>query len=147
MGEFDPRFDPAYQPGFDPSKHTPAAMPAPDNADVGVAPAEAPAETITIAPAAPVAPNPAPGAPRRNPLLVILWTLSALFVASGFYGFRLIGDRVTALGSTGGFGGADYYLLQSYVILAPLLIVLGLATAVGTLFLLAARWKRSARTS
>jgi hypothetical protein len=131
MSDIDPRFNPAYQPGFDPSKHV-AAPPAP------VAPAiveePVPVERFETVPE--VTP-----ARRRNPLLVTLWVLSALLVASGVYGLQLIGDRVAVLGSTGGFGGADYYLLQSYVILAPLLIGLGIATALGTLFVLAVRWK------
>jgi hypothetical protein len=138
VSDFDPRFDPAYQPGFDPAKHTTAPPPPVDKPDVGAPQEETVAEPVTpLAAAVPAAPTRA----RRNPILIALWVLSALFVASGFYGLRLIGDRVAALGSTGGFGGADYYLLQSYVVLAPLLIVLGLATAVGTLFLLAVRQK------
>ncbi len=141
MSDFDPRFDPAYQPGFDPSKRT--AHTASEPTPASLPPAEAPSAVEMAAPVAtaPALPPAAVIGRRRNPLLVALWVLSALFVASGVYGLRLIGDRVAALGNNGGFGGADYYLLQSYTILAPLLIVLGLATAVGTLFVLAVRWK------
>jgi hypothetical protein len=135
MSEIDPRFNPAYQPGFDPSKHSPVAA---------MAPAAVP--LVEDEPVSVDQPDPAPAAitavRRRNPVLIALWVLSALFVASGIYGLQLIGDRVAVLGDNGGFGGADYYLLQSYVILAPLLIALGLATAVGTLFVFAVRWRK-----
>ena len=150
--DFDPRFDPAFQPGYDPSKHKPAAASRagsgrptasttqPDRQvqqpDTYVAP---PVSSSDSPPQPESAAQDDIGPRRRNPLLVTLWVLSALFVASGVYGLRLISDRVTSLGDSGGFGGADYYLLQSYTVLAPLLIVLGLATAVGTIFVLAVR--------
>jgi hypothetical protein len=135
MSDIDPRFNPAYQPGFDPSKHSPEPTATVPVVDDEPAPIEQPAASVAVAPAR------ATLSRRRNPVLVALWVLSALFVASGVYGLQLIGDRVAALGKSGGFGGADYYLLQSYTILAPLLIGLGLATALGTLFVLAVRWK------
>ena len=138
--EFDPRFDPAFQPGYDPKKTQRVTR------SVTPAEPEEPVGEVYVAP--PISELPAPSAPRQtltlrntNPLLITLWVLSAVFVATGIYALRLIGDRVTQLGASGGFGGADYYLLQAYTIGAPLLIVLGLATATGTIFLLAARWK------
>ncbi len=164
--DFDPRFDPAFQPGYDPSKHapeTPARAEAPTRQtkkpdhqaqqqdEYAPPPPSGSARHPVSAPGSPSVSQPsrveqpAPVttgvtvAPRRNPLIITLWILSALLVASGVYGLRLISDRVTSLGDSGGFGGADYYLLQSYTVLAPLLIVLGLATAVGTIFVLAVR--------
>ncbi|MES2169990.1 MAG: hypothetical protein V4479_04620 [Actinomycetota bacterium] len=139
MSDFDPRFDPAYQPGFDPAKQQPLPSAPRPRTELPVVEERPVAEQ----PVSPVLNHePAVAAPHhRNPLLVTLWVLSALFVVSGVYGLQLIGDRVSVLANTGQFGGADYYLLQSGIILAPMLIVLGLATAVGTLFVLAARWK------
>jgi hypothetical protein len=58
---------------------------------------------------------------------------------------RFISDRLDTLNTSGGGGSSDYYLLQAYTTGAPMLIVLGLATATGTLFLFAARAQRSGR--
>ncbi len=151
--EFDPRFDPAFQPGFDPEQHParrrpprPAQNPVASTAPQGDLPepivvpdveATMPEETGSGGVAGVGASD--GGSARPEPLLVALWIVSAVFVAAGIYGLRLIGDRVSSLTSSGGFGGADYYLLQAYTFGAPMLIVLGLATATGTLFLLAAR--------
>jgi hypothetical protein len=142
--DFDPRFDPAFQPGYDPSKHAPAAQHRPkeprrqvQQQDEYIPP---PAEEPARSPIASFAEKP-PVRRAVNPLVVLLWALSALFVVVGVYGLQLIGERVTALGANGSFGSADYYLLQAYTFGAPLLIVLGLATATGTVFLLAARWR------
>ena len=152
--DFDPRFDPAFQPGFDPDRHPTVARsrgtaPSPSSSaqrfPVGLPPEGELPEPIRV-------PDVSEGASaqedaltpsRPEPLLVALWIVSAVFVAAGIYGLRLIGDRVSSLTSSGGFGGADYYLLQAYTFGAPMLIVLGLATATGTLFLLAARRLRT----
>lgn len=149
---FDPRFDAAFQPGYDPTKHAASAVTVtahepvhlPQPAALGVESAAGPAEVLPV----PV-PVPAEGAAiesatsaqpkRRNPLLVSLWIISAVLVAIGAYGLRLIADRVNSLGTSGGFGEADYYLMQAYTVLSPLLITLGIATAIGTVFLLATR--------
>ena len=141
---FDPRFDPAFQPGYDPKKAPRAARGA-DSAEQAEQ-SDEPVTEVYLAPpmepgAAPVARAQTLSLRNSNPLLIALWVISVVFIATGIYALRLIGDRVTQLGANGGFGGADYYLLQAYTIGAPLLIVLGLATATGTIFLLAARWK------
>ena len=160
--DFDPRFDPAFQPGFDPGRHpaerrvrsgsasasgsTSASGSAPDERSASAAqrivppPSELP-EPISVPDHADqaVVDDDDVASSRPEPMLVALWIVSAVFVAAGIYGLRLIGDRVSSLTSSGGFGGADYYLLQAYTFGAPMLIVLGLATATGTLFLLAAR--------
>jgi hypothetical protein len=164
--QFDPRFDPAFQPGYDPQR-TPAAgslRRSPERQSQQQADAYAPSQiqpppqgtadpgAVTViggvsASGPAVTSNSTTDQPSRrrvsNPLTIALWVLSAVFIAAGISGLRLIGDRVTQLGANGGFGGADYYLLQSYTVGAPMLIVLGLATATGTLFLYAARWKKS----
>jgi hypothetical protein len=145
--DFDPRFDPAFQPGYDPSKHAPVAPRRPKEPRRQVQQQdeyEPPTPDRTPPAPIPVADDVPAVRHAANPLLVVLWVLSAVFFAVGIYGLQLIGDRVTELGSTGGFGTADYYLLQAYITGAPMLIVLGLATATGTVFLLAARWKRPA---
>ena len=168
--EFDPRFDPAFQPGFDPARHVARApapgrssqkQQAPQNAQAAQSPltdAATPAvptptpRVVAVDPltpaqpasaAEPIAPAEVYAAVRRvDPYLVALWVISAVLVGAGIYSLRLIGDRITALTSSGDFGGPGYYLLQAFTIGAPMLIVLGLATAVGTVFLLAARSRR-----
>jgi hypothetical protein len=145
--DFDPRFDPAFQPGYDPSKHAPAAPRRPKEPRRQVQQQDEYIPPPTDEPVRPAITSLHDGPPVRrvvNPLVIVLWALSALFVVMGIYGLQLIGERVTALGANGSFGSADYYLLQAYTFGAPLLIVLGLATATGTVFLLAARWKHSA---
>jgi hypothetical protein len=136
---FDPRFDPAFQPGFDPDRHASGTA-------VPVAPLTAAAPEVAVlepptavADTAALSVSPAPVS-RRNPLLIVLWVASAVLVAAGVYVLRLVADRVDALGTSGGFGAADYYLMQAYTALGPLLITLGIATAIGTVFMLAVRW-------
>ncbi|MET4780398.1 hypothetical protein [Glaciihabitans sp. UYNi722] len=79
---------------------------------------------------------------RVNPFLIAIWVLSALFIVAGLSLLRYMGERLDALNSTGGGSSADYYVLNSYATGAPLLVVLGLATATGSLFLLARRRPR-----
>ncbi|MBK4348439.1 hypothetical protein [Lacisediminihabitans changchengi] len=153
--EFDPRFDPAFQPGFDPARHEPRSATSPR--------AQSQQQTDAYQPAAPTTPphvvavdplTPAQRAPsadtgalteasevvrRVDPYLVVLWVISAVLIGGGIYSLRLIGDRITALSASGDFGGPGYYLLQAFTIGAPMLVVLGIATAVGTVFLVAAR--------
>lgn len=152
---FDPRFDPAFQPGFDPSRHpsgmkdvttrVPTASPTSPEVEPGAAAfVSAPSVSAPSGAAAEMSAVPADlpaRARRRNPLIILLWIMSVVLVASGVYGLRLVADRVKDLGSSGGFGEADYYLMQAYTVLAPLLIALGIATAIGTIFLLATRFQ------
>ena len=77
-----------------------------------------------------------------NPFLLALWVLSAAFIGGGLYLLRYIGDRLDSLNTAGGGNSSDYYLLQAYTVGAPALIVLGLATATGTIFLFAVRAMR-----
>ena len=156
--EFDPRFDPAYQPGFDPARHASPSPSAPriqtqQQTDAFQPAAQtAPSRVVAVDPLAPaqqvstpepISPAEVVAAVRRvDRYLVALWVISAVLVGGGIYSLRLIGDRIAALTSSGDFGGPGYYLLQAFTIGAPMLIVLGLATAVGTVFLLAARSRR-----
>lgn len=159
---FDPRFDPAFQPGYDPQLHgaptrdssgdEPAAK-----AGIGDPVADARLNLLTP-PAAESAPlraplsvpsrsgdEPAPTPIRiREPYLVALWAVSAVFIVAGVSLLRYMTDRLNALTTSGGGDASDYSLLRAFEIGAPLLIVLGLATATGTLFLLAARRRRAA---
>ena len=82
----------------------------------------------------------------RDPFIVALWALSLVFIASGFVILGLTRGSLESLTRTGGGGGSfDFYLLTTVSAAAPMLIVLGLATGTGTLFLLSAR--RRARPS
>jgi hypothetical protein len=80
---------------------------------------------------------------RFDAYLIALWAVSVAFVAGGLAVVGYISERLDKLTLTDGGNGFDYYLLQVYTIAAPLLVLLGLATAVGTLFLLAARLGRN----
>lgn len=165
---FDPRFDPAFQPGYDPRVHGHASEgppgprgdaarePVRESVDrIGPPPVRAEAdaaradgadahETTDPAPAAETTTSPlaaeTPSSIRRfDPYLMTLWIVSAAFVAAGLLVVRYIADRLDTLNATGGGGTFNYYLLQVYTIGAPLLILLGVSTATGTLFVLAAR--------
>lgn len=167
---FDPRFDPAFQPGYDPRVHGQVsigpseprleaqpdpgresvdrtALPVGSGADSGRADAGG---TDTRGAYASSAAGPTlaetettgSGIRRFDPYLIALWIVSAAFVASGLLVVRYIADRLDTLNATGGGGTFNYYLLQVYTIGAPLLILLGFATATGTLFVLAARRRR-----
>jgi hypothetical protein len=143
-GRFDPRFNPAFQPGFDPSQHTrPPAVanrasapelvehPLPPDAGGPVSDSESPAD---------VAGNLGehlPGARRFDPYLAGLWALSLVFIAAGLLTIRYIANRMDGLSASG--TAFDYNLVLVYTIAAPLLVILGLATATATLFLLASR--------
>ncbi|HAM25947.1 MAG TPA: hypothetical protein DCP11_04375 [Microbacteriaceae bacterium] len=151
---FDPRFDPAFQPGYDPSVHghaapKPEATGAPtdrvERAQPRVVPENRPARAESDPSTGSDADAFEPPPRRLNPFLLALWALSAAFIGLGLYLLRFIGDRLDSLNTVGGGNSSDYYLLQAYTVGAPLLIVLGLATATGTLFLYAARGFHRAR--
>lgn len=132
---FDPRFDPAFQPGYDgPPAATPAAQPAPVAAKppvafVGIA-APSPSEDGG---------SPEPRPVGINPFVTGLGAAAVVLVAVGFYLVALTGEIYNA---GGGAPGLDYASFQMLSFAAPLVITLGIATAVGILFLFAARWWR-----
>lgn len=140
-GRFDPRFNPAFQPGYDPSVHArppvvPDRAPAPELIEHPFPPESTPA--VSAPAVAGVTGEPQSPVTRRfDPYLVSLWALSLAFVAAGLLILRYIADRMDRLSATG--SAFDYNLVLVYTIAAPLLVVLGLATATATLFLLAAR--------
>ena len=141
-GRFDPRFNPAFQPGYDPSVDArPSA--APERTAVPEL-VEHPMPVMDAEPSAFRTVHPDPGedqpAPRRfDPYLAGLWALSLVFVAAGLLTIRYIADRMDRLNTTAGTTAFDYNLVLVYTIAAPLLVILGLATATATLFLLASR--------
>ncbi|WP_394768200.1 hypothetical protein [Lacisediminihabitans sp.] len=145
---FDPRFDPAFQPGYDPTVHgreqRPPAESKVERSDRAV-PIVEPAQPIAVEEEPAADAEPETISLRPNVFLLALWVLSAVFIGIGLYLLRFISDRLDTLNTSGGGGSSDYYLLQAYTIGAPMLIVLGLATATGTLFLFAARSPRGRR--
>ncbi|MFM9919086.1 hypothetical protein [Lacisediminihabitans sp. H27-G8] len=142
-GRFDPRFNPAFQPGYDPAVHESPPVVA----------ERAPVPELVEHPLPPVAAAPVSGAMpaqlpdeatvplarRFDPYLAALWALSVAFVAAGLLTVRYIADRMDRLNTTGGGSAFDYNLVLVYTIAAPLLVILGLATATATLFVLASR--------
>ena len=140
---FDPRFDPAFQPGYEGpiAAVTPAARQRP--------PAAAPISLPPVAPVhAPAAPATAAvpeveedeAAPRRaNPFLIALGAIAAVLVGGGLYIISRLRDLFADTQSSSTF---DYVTLQVLIYAAPLLLVLGLATGVGLLFVLALRSNR-----
>lgn len=147
--EFDPRFNPAFQRGYD--------GPLPD--------ASAPARETASPPARAVAAEPAPlprleasaapdqrdeyddrfiesevAGPRRvNPFLIVLGAVSAVLVGGGLLLVSRLRDLFADTQSSSSF---DYVTLQVLTTAAPLVICLGLATAIGVLFVFAVRWNR-----
>ena len=143
-GRCDPRFNPAFQPGYDPSVHTrlpvvPHRASVPELIEHPLPPD--PAGPVPEGePPAGVAGDPAeqlPVARRFDPYLAGLWALSLVFVAAGLLTIRYIANRMDRLSASG--SAFDYNLVLVYTIAAPLLVILGLATATATLFLLASR--------
>jgi len=83
----------------------------------------------------------APHARSANPFLLVLWVASALMVFGGVGLFQWVG-QLTAEAQRTGSAPYDYFLVQSLIFGAPLLMVLGVATATGILFVHAVRWRK-----
>jgi hypothetical protein len=131
---FDPRFDPAFQPGYDgpiaealPAKARPAAT-VPEALPVVQSPRQAEPE---------VEDDPAPR--RANPFLIAIGVAAIVFIGGGLYLVSRLRDLFSDTQST---SAIDYTTLQVLMYAAPLVLVLGLATGVGLLFLLAVRRDR-----
>ena len=158
---FDPRFDPAFQPGYDP-RNRPDVRPASPYSPTRPSPAPlvsaaspaaaspAVAETVAAEPVPVPIDEPAvagdgptdDGASgrTRNPFVVALWLVSAVFFAGGVGLLRTLpaieeGVRTSSQ-------SFDFFFLQALMIGSPMLIVLGLATATGVLFLHAMLWSK-----
>ena len=144
---FDPRFDPAFQRGYDgvvdarprPTR-TESAAPAPavPVADE-VQPTAASVAGAASAPLVEEIPGDDPLPPRVNPFLIALALIAVVLVGAGFY----LVARIPALyADSQNSTDFDFVTLQVLIGAAPLAIALGIATAVGILFMLALRWGR-----
>ena len=165
--EIDPRFDPAFQRGFDPSipieEYVPAPLPrktaaAPPVVEPIVAPApialakqEPPQTAETPGPEAtppaelpeaeldPAVDPALDSSPSRNPFLLFLGIISIALVAAGIWLFVRSGD---AFNSKEVRSQGDYMSLTATIDMAPFIALLGGATAIGVLFVFAAKWRR-----
>jgi hypothetical protein len=168
----DPRFDPAFQRGFDPSvpieeyvppplPRTPARAPVATAAKAPVATAAtvpvAPAATLQVKPIDPevvvesdLASDPADAdereveadtetSPSRNPFLLLLGIIAVALVAAGIWLFVRSGG---AFNSAEVRSQGDYMSLDATIHTAPFIALLGAATAIGVLFVFAAKYQR-----
>lgn len=165
--EIDPRFDPAFQRGFDPSipieEYVPAPLPR-----RATAPPMAREPVAAAAPVPPTRPAPRPvtdaaevdpavsavlpdaeseavsdpsleSSPSRNPFLLFLGIIAIALVAAGIWLFVRSGD---AFNSKEVRSQGDYMSLTATIEMAPFIALLGGATAIGVLFVFAAKWRR-----
>jgi hypothetical protein len=137
---FDPRFDPAFQPGFDGGVvAVPSARKSRD-----AAPAQAALEQRAEAADRPVVTSPEAEAPaeqrrRANPFLLALLAVSFVLIAGGLGAAQ----SVSAIFDTENISvELDYVSLEMVKIAAPLSVALGVATAIGVLFIYAIDWKK-----
>jgi hypothetical protein len=138
-----------------PAPTAPAAVPpAPAPAATPVA-STAPAEPKAAKPAEVVAAEPddaengaivetpAEDAPElsavRNPFLLFLGIIAVALIAVGVWLFVRTGD---AFNTSQVRSQGDYMTLTSTIYMAPFIALLGAATAIGVLFVFAARWRR-----
>jgi hypothetical protein len=110
-----------------PPKPQPAAI-APEIIDVDVDPEVEPASEPE-----------ADSSPSRNPFLLFLGIISIALVAAGIWLFVRSGD---AFNSRDVRSQGDYMSLDATIHMAPFIALLGGATAIGVLFVFAAKWKR-----
>jgi hypothetical protein len=162
--EIDPRFDRAFQRGFDPA--TPVEEYVPDAAPRRFAEPQRPAAVASPAagPATPTPSGPGPivisasalgtdalpvddvvsdieddASPSRNPFLLFLGIIAIALVAAGIWLFVRSGD---AFNSKEVRSQGDYMSLDATIHMAPFIALLGAATAIGVLFVFAAKWRR-----
>jgi hypothetical protein len=148
---FDPRFDPAFQRGFDGPTRTdvPASAPlsAPASAPRSRAPklekVEEPPEFSDQAEAFSTGEvDDALGAPTRrpNPFLIALTIFSIVLIVGGLWAAQFARESFLTVNLS---TDIDYVTLQMVIFGAPLAVAIGIATALGVLFILAQRWRRS----
>jgi hypothetical protein len=157
--EFDPRFDPAFQRGFDTAIPVAESVPAPAPR---VLAQPAPAQSVA-APAHPVAapesgtpavaedalptlvdqalllPEAAPSRSTRNPFLLALLVVALVLVAVGIW---MLVQADDAFNSSQVRSQGDFNMLTSVIDFAPFVSLLGVATAIGLLFVLANSWRK-----
>ena len=123
--EFNSRFDAAFQPGFD------------DSAAIGFAEVTRGVETDQLTAALEGSP-----APRNRPLVdrfvIALWAIGVALLVFGVLG---VSNAVVRFSSSSYGPTPDYILGVLLAQLAPWLVAIGLATLIGTVFLLAIRWE------
>jgi hypothetical protein len=144
---FDPRFDPAFQRGFDGEVEVVVTERVPDRVPDRVTERVAESAIVELAPSAPAVSEPGlieasePDARggRINPYLVALGAVSVALVAGGLYLVSRLREFFDSSQTTTDF---DFVILQVLLYAAPLIVVLGVATAIGMVFLAAARWER-----
>jgi hypothetical protein len=83
-----------------------------------------------------LAPDAATG---RNPFLIVLGIVAVILVAVGIWLFMQAG---VAFNSRAIRSQGDYTSLQATLTVAPFISLLGVATAIGVVFVFAARWRR-----
>jgi hypothetical protein len=75
----------------------------------------------------------------RNPFLIVLGIVAVILVAVGIWLFMQAG---VAFNSRAIRSQGDYTSLQATLTVAPFISLLGVATAIGVVFVFAARWRR-----
>lgn len=166
---FDPRFDPAFQPGYRPpavepgrfdalraaltgqaarAAPSPGSNPPADASGTAVDPGSAGTDRTVGADrpdagdAAAAAPESAAEPQRRNPFVLVLWVIGALFTLTGIGAMRWSFALTEGLQTSTTASQADFQLSYMVQQSAPLLIVLGLAVATSTVFLHALIWNK-----
>ncbi|MFB2598630.1 hypothetical protein ACEXQE_12610 [Herbiconiux sp. P17] len=123
--EFDSRFDAAFQPGFD------------DSPELGFAEFSPGVEAADLA--GPLEGSPTP---RDRPLVdrfvIALWAIGVGLLAFGVVG---VTNAMVRFSSSSYGPTPDYIIGVLFAQLAPWLVAIGLATLIGTVFLLAVRWE------
>jgi len=133
---FDPRFDPAFQPGYDgPIIAAKPIMQPPATAAPPTPVAEQPRRSVLTTTAVDEEPEPR----RLNPFIIALAAIALLLAGGGVY----LVARMRDLFADTSDPSFDFVTMQVLMGLAPLVLVLGVATGIGVLFLLARRWDRS----
>lgn len=150
-GKFDPRFDPAFQRGYDgptravpreklqPTITAPPAARAFDPASAPMPAAEASGQQRIIVEPTELFDD-EPSARRFNPFLIALLAAAVLLIGGGLYLTSRLGELFASPTESSQY---DYITLQVMTIAAPMLIVLGIATGIGVLFIYAVRWGRN----
>jgi hypothetical protein len=147
--DFDPRFDPAFQRGFDGAEvpDAPRVVPRDVRRATPVRPPEPTAGQATSQPSgtasASADPQPSDAAaldspPRRNPFLIALGVVSVALMAAGVWGIQAARAPFLATDTA---SSVDFVGLQILQFVSPVSIALGVATAIGILFVYAVGWQ------
>jgi hypothetical protein len=132
---FDPRFDPAFQRGFDGEVESILTERVSEPAiiePVLSSPAVTEPQLIEIS-------EPDARVRRINPFLIALGAVSVVLITGGLYLVSRLREFFDSSQTTSDF---DFVTLQVLLYAAPLIVVLGLATAIGLVFIAAVRWGR-----